>query len=469
MDDRPPQGGSVPRRVRLTYAALSLPTNAISQAWGLWLIYFYAPPGDASIGPRVEGAFGLDARVLLGAVLTLGRVLEALDDPLVGYWSDRTRSRWGRRIPFVLLGTPLWGVLFVLLFLPPSEGASHLNLGFLFVVAVSFYLFSNLSGAPLEALLPTMARRNQDRLSIASWQVVFGVLGAVVGLSVSALLQGLFGFTVMAVTIAAVAVAVRYLALFGCWQYALADDQPARPGFRRSVGEIFRNPQFRAYLPSFVFFQVALQMLIAALPFFVDTVFREASLLGWTAREDTGQFTFILTAAVIGGMLVAVPFFRQWAARAGKARVFRAAMLGAAAYFPALALAGLVPGLPVGVQAVGAVFLAGLPTAGVFLFPGIITADIVDEDARRSGDRREAMYYGAQNTLEKMATALAPLLFALVLLAGDTADDPLGVRLVGPVAGGMALLAFLSFRRYSLPDQADAASDGEAPAEGDAR
>jgi hypothetical protein len=60
------------------------------------------------------------------------------------------------------------------------------------------------------------------------------------------------------------------------------------------------------------------------------------------------------------------------------------------------------------------------------------------------------MFYGTQNMLEKTATAFAPLIFALVLLAGDSADDPLGIRLVGPVAAAMVLVAFLSFRQYSL-------------------
>ena len=60
------------------------------------------------------------------------------------------------------------------------------------------------------------------------------------------------------------------------------------------------------------------------------------------------------------------------------------------------------------------------------------------------------MFYGTQNMLEKTATAFSPLMFALVLLAGDSAADPLGIRLVGPVAGITVLLAFVSFRHYSL-------------------
>ena len=138
FDPARPRSAGVPLRVRIPYAALSLPSQAVSQTWALWLIYFYAPPGDADVEARVSGAFGLDARVLLGAVLTIARLLEALDDPVIGYWSDRTRSRWGRRIPFVVLGTPLWGLLFVLLFAPPSDAATADNLVYLFLIAIAF-------------------------------------------------------------------------------------------------------------------------------------------------------------------------------------------------------------------------------------------------------------------------------------------------------------------------------------------
>ncbi len=66
--------------------------------------------------------------------------------------------------------------------------------------------------------------------------------------------------------------------------------------------------------------------------------------------------------------------------------------------------------------------------------------------------RREATYYATQAMFEKLASALAPALLALLLFMGSTADNPLGVRLVGPMAGGATLVGYLVFRRYWLPD-----------------
>ncbi|GMV85322.1 MAG: sodium:solute symporter [Dehalococcoidia bacterium] len=448
-----PELPRTPGRVRFAYGFASVAGNAVSQTWSLWLLYFYAPPSDATIATRVADAWGIDARVLLGITLTVARLIEAFDDPLIGYWTDRTRSRWGRRLPFIVVFTPFWASLFIFFFLPPAGHASLGNLVYLFFLAMAFYMLSNLSGAAQEALLPTIARHPDDRLSVATWQLVFGVAGAIVGLSVSSLVVDVFGFTAMAITVASIAFGVRYGTMLVIWPVAKADDTPSTPGFGRAVKDTFSNPQFIAYLPSFVLFQTGLQMLTAVLPFFVDTVLKDSEVLGMKGSENTGVFTFMLTACVIGGMLLAVPLYRRLARGLGKATAYRIAMLWSAGAFPLLFFAGFLPGLPGLVQALGAVLFCGMATAGVFLFPNILTADIVDYDAGRTGTRREAMFYGTQNMVEKASTALAPLIFAGILLAGDTSENPLGIRLVGPVAGLLVLIAFWSFRKYSLaPD-----------------
>src|SRR5215218_8699940 len=94
---------ALPLRAKLLYASSSLGGEALSQSRGLWLLYFYSPPEDANLERQLP-------RLLVGVLLVAGRVLEALDDALIGYWSDRTRSRWGRRIPFIVLATPLWAL-----------------------------------------------------------------------------------------------------------------------------------------------------------------------------------------------------------------------------------------------------------------------------------------------------------------------------------------------------------------------
>lgn len=96
--------------------------------------------------------------------------------------------------------------------------------------------------------------------------------------------------------------------------------------------------------------------------------------------------------------------------------------------------------------------LVGLPISGNYLFPAPLTADIVDDDSLRTGMRREATYFGAQNFVENTTSAFTPLILSLVLQLGRTGYDQTGIRLVGPIAGLIVLFAWLSCRRYDLPD-----------------
>jgi GPH family glycoside/pentoside/hexuronide:cation symporter len=95
----------LPRHNMLLYASGSFAGNVISRTKDLWLIFFFAPPEDETDIARRSSILAV------GAVLAVARVIESFDDPFIGYWSDRTRSRWGRRIPFVLFATPFGPVL----------------------------------------------------------------------------------------------------------------------------------------------------------------------------------------------------------------------------------------------------------------------------------------------------------------------------------------------------------------------
>ena len=146
----------------------------------------------------------------------------------------------------------------------------------------------------------------------------------------------------------------------------------------------------------------------------------------------------------------------------GKRWVYPACLLGTAVYLPFLFFAGFVPGVPKLLQSAVMAFLAGVPMAGVNMLPKAITADITDYDELRTGMRREGMFYATQNLFEKIGSSLSPLLLSLILLLGDTAGNPLGIRLVGPVAGGLAFLGFWLFRGYRLPSTVTRQSVGEA-------
>jgi GPH family glycoside/pentoside/hexuronide:cation symporter len=424
----------LPRRARLLYASSSFGGEALTQSRNLWLVYYYAPPEDADLPELLTP---LAVGILLAAI----RVVEALDDVVIGWWSDRTRSRLGRRLPFVLAATPFAALFAVLVFLPPDGGAAAA--AWLAVTLTGYFLFSTLSGGPYEALFPEIARTTEDRLAVVSTRVYFGAAGAALGLVGSSLLIGSAGYAAMAAVMAVVALAFRYAGVAGVWQRAERSTPPAAIGLRQALRLTFASRAFLLFLPSFVLFQVALQLVLADLPFFVKAV------LG---VEDEDRWVAGLTAAAIGVVLLSVPFLSRLARRWSKRRVYLRSMLAAAVTLPLLGLVGLLPVVPAEIQLVVLVAVAGIPLAGSYLFPAALTADIIDDDTRRVGLRREATYFGAQNVVEKTVTAATPLLLGALLTLGRTSEDQLGVRLAGVVAGVIVLGAWAIFRRYDLED-----------------
>ena len=431
---------SLPRRNQLLFTASSLGSEALGQSRGLWLLYIYAPSADS-------GRETLLPLFWVSVILAAGKLIEALDDALIGYWSDRTRSRLGRRLPFILAATPFWALFAFLSFTPPADASTIGTAVYLFLTFELFNLFATLSGGPYEALLPELAATSEQRVRLVAYRVYFGVAGAAIGLAGSGLLVEWLGFRGMALALAILAFGARYLGMLGVWRYTSRTQPPAEIPLRAALRATFSNGSFLIFLPSFVLFQMGLQMLTGLLPYYVVTVLGKADEAIWTA---------ILTAVTIAAMIAGVPLFQRLARRTTKRRAFTLAMLGCALTFPLLAVAGFLPALPPLVQIVAVLLVIGVPLAGVYLFPTALTADIVDDDAVRTGVRREATFYGAQNFVEKLASSLAPLLLGWLLLLGNTAADPLGIRLVGPVAGLAVFLGYLIFRRYDLPDEVPA-------------
>ena len=144
--------GRLPLVNKLLYASDMVGSQAVAQTRNLWLLLFLAPPVGAGLPTAVPaltlGLLHLDSRVLVGLLLTAGRLIEAFDDPFIGWWSDRTKSRWGRRIPFILLSTPFYAIFFALLWMTPGGEGSPVNALYVFVVLEMFFLAVTLSGGP---------------------------------------------------------------------------------------------------------------------------------------------------------------------------------------------------------------------------------------------------------------------------------------------------------------------------------
>ena len=438
----------MPLLSKMLFASDHVGLQAISYFRQSWILFFLVPPlgeGIARVPDVSLLGLDVDARVFAGFLIFAGRFVDAFTDPLIGWWSDRTRSRWGRRIPFILFSTPFYALFAAMVWILPSEDASLWNALYFVIVLELFFTAATMSSGALEALVPEVTREASDRMNLVGLIFLFAVFGAGLGLAGSGALVDAFGFQVVGIILAIIGVVFRYISLAAVWKYAPRHTTPARVNFWQGMRQTLRNPQFVYYLPTFVMFTTGVGILLGWMPFFASQVLK--------AEEEGAVASMISTVVIIGAVISGIVFWILLN-RFGfsKRRVYGGCLIASGVVFPLLALPGLISGGGLLAQGLILTFIAGLPMAAVFMLPKGLTADIADYDAMLNEERREAMFYATQNFFEKVTFALPPALLALVLLLGDTTENPLGIRLAPVLAGVLALLGVALWHRYRLPD-----------------
>ncbi len=433
---------------KMLFASDHVGLQAISYFRQSWILFFLAPPlgeGIAKVPDIALPGFDLDARVFAGFLIFAGRFIDAVTDPLIGWWSDRTQSKWGRRLPFILFSTPFYALFAAMVWFLPTEDASLWNALYFVIMLELFFTAATMSSGALEALVPEVTRSASDRINLVGLIFLFAVFGAGLGLAGSGALVDAFGFQTVGAILAVVGVVFRFLSLSAVWKYAPRGTTPAKVDFWRGMRETLRNPQFVYYLPTFVMFTTGVGILLGWMPFFASQVLQ---------AEEEGRIASLISTVIIIGAVISGIVFWILLSRFGfsKRRVYGGCLIASGAAFPLLALVGLFSDDGLLAQGLILTFIAGLPMSAVFMLPKGLTADIADYDAMLTGERREALFYATQNFFEKVTFALPPALLSLVLLLGDTTENPLGIRLAPVLAGVLALLGIVLWHRYRLPD-----------------
>ncbi|WP_060177623.1 MFS transporter [Streptomyces sp. IMTB 1903] len=401
----PPAGPSA--RLRFGYASGSLVTATFTTLPGLLLL------------PYLTDTLGVGA-ALAGAVVFLPKVWDALLNPLVGRASDRTRTRWGARRPYVLWGGLAMAAAFALTFagpLPGTAGAWFTAAGYL-LTATAFAYFQ----VPYVAMPAELADREEDRVRLVGGRVaVIGVAALVTGAAAPALIEagggGLAGHR-WAGVFGAVVIAVGALWVFagtagtsgtsrtsGTTGAAAAAPPgglracDSEPGLRRQFAAARANPSFAALLRCAVVQSAATGVLLAGAPYFADHVLRDSAGLG------------ALVVAFVAPNLLTVPL---WSRLRGRRGYTWASALFAAGCLLLLAAPVLPDAAVLAVMA-----LAGTGHAGQLLFLYAMLPQCIARDGARDGDRggsrRAGVLAGLFTTGEGLGVAAGPFLFGLVL------------------------------------------------------
>ena len=383
---------------------------------------------------------GLNAG-LVGGIWLVGRFWDAINDPLVGSLSDRLHSRWGRRRPFLLLGSVPFALTFFLMFtVPPIESKGWL----LFYYGVVFLLYDTLFtvvNVPYLAMVPELADSYDERSSLTGWRTAFSFLAQLATAGAFKLLaEHVFGPWFGG---GPEGIRAGYLLAAGLWAASMAlpfiilaltirepDTEPVTSPIEplRNFREVFSNRPFRlAALICLLCFTTGDLLLLVFVRYLIDYV-----------QMRPGLDNLVL-AVVLGASLLSIPLVLALMRRTDK----RTAYLISIGFMVAVLVGGafLQPGGQ-NLIFIGAV-LAGVGFSAMSIIPWAIVADVIEVDELQSGERREGLYTGYLVFLRKLATGVVVFIAGLVLEATGYLSTNTGSQFIEQPQAALNAMRFM--------------------------
>ncbi|HIK84967.1 MAG TPA: hypothetical protein EYG08_07605 [Myxococcales bacterium] len=440
---------------QLAYAAGAPGFASIDHVVGGMLLYYYLPPPGRGLVAQLPQETLLGPLTAFGIAMLIARTVDSVASPLIGHASDLSRSRFGHRRVFMLLGLLPMLALPLLAYWPPSTVGGTINAVWLTGVLSCYYLFATMYTGPHGALVPEIAHSDEERARLTRLLALCafpmgGLLmawprgidwGREVGMAPTESMR------TIVIVLALVALVLCSIPLFAIDEKRFTERaEPERLPLRESLASLLANRPFRIFLGAHLLFASAASLIFPVLPYMATV------LLG---RSE--GFAFELSASL--GLMIAlgyaiVPRLLR------HLRPKKILLISFSVYAIAAAALGMLvpsaPGEPRDALNLAIAFVSlgfiGLAIAGVSLLPNVLVGQLIDEDEARSGANRSALFLGVMRAFDKWAFGLSSAMIAFLFARfGNGPDNPLGVQLVGPIAAAFGLGAALMLTRF--PEQ----------------
>ncbi len=372
---------------------------------------------------------------LAGMLLTVSKLYDVVADIIIGMASDRIRTRWGRRRPFMLAGAIVAGISFLLLFSPPSLQGAALALWMMFALIVystGYALFT----VPYVAMAGEMTDGYHERTRLLSFRAFFIALGQTFSAAGTAAMVGWFGGgSVGYAWMGAVSAAVLSISMIVCFR-STATARIAE----RETPKINRLAAMRALGTSaplllLMGIKIAQYMAIA-----VNTTTKLLFLLNVLKIGYMGMAELTLVQNIVSAL--SVPLWVSLARRTGKRWAYLLASILLMSVYASWFLTG--PGTPMsGVLVRGAV--TGVAAAGTTLMSISMLPDVMEYDRLRTGIRREGVFSSCYTIVEKLSFALGAGLIGVLLTSAGFVPTLQGNLVAQPASAMFALYAGASF------------------------
>jgi GPH family glycoside/pentoside/hexuronide:cation symporter len=418
---------------KIRYGLADLGFALITSAMQFFLLFYYTDV--AGINPA-----------LAGTALLVGKLTwDALNDPLFGYWSDRTRSRFGRRRIYMLIGAVPLGIAACIMFSLP-KGLT--GVAAFLAVLLSFWLvdtFHTMTTTPYYALTPELTRDYNERASLTSIRMVFSVFGYILGAAATTILAGVFqgtglnlqqAWSLTGAIFGAIAILTTLITTFSVREDPAMAGEPSKMPPVKAIFTSFKNKPFIILMIAFILSSFSFTVLTALVPYFIQYQLN---------MKDQVSFVLLVMLVTIGIFLVPAKLVSD---RINKGPAYALGLFIASVavissfFFPHQST-------PL-IYVVAAV--AGLGFSAQWVFPWSMIPDVVEYDEKMTGERREGIYYGLWAFLTKFTGALgvavsgwALNLFGYVPNVEQTTRALFGIRLFFAIVPAAVILVSLPF------------------------
>lgn len=424
---------------KVTWGIAALGTSLISGIYGALLPIFY------------QDYLGLAAKWIATASFIYA-IWNALNDPLFGYITDSTRSRWGRRIPYMRFTAPFLALTFVLVWFAPPKAGQEALFWWMLVSMLLYDTCYTIIGLAYSALLPEVSESDAERNGLQISASLFGLLGMILGFLIPDFFRPKAGAEVsfLPLQVSMIVVAVVSMGLILITTFRVKE----RPEFTQvdkpiPLGDALRftfTSKSFLILVSQNFMSILMQSLILGMMFYL-------------ADYVLQMPTILILLCVFIPLIIGVPVTSILRKRFGVVGAQQFLLLIAGI---GLTLIAFVPNPLILLCLVA----AGFGLSGPQTLTNVLFGQVADEDELRSGVRREGAFFGVNALITKPAQSVALALIPIVLEAtnfvtreanngqiflNQPASALFGIKaLMGLIPGLALLLGALLLRWYPL-------------------
>lgn len=367
----------------------------------------------------------------IGIAMLFYGIWNAINDPLFGHISDKTRTKHGRRKPYILWGTVPLVVVFALVWTPPFSVLTTVawRMVYFFLIIAVFDTLYTIVILNWSALFPEMFKTQKERTDISAVRLVFSIIGNILGVALPPLLYTTIGWQMMGIVFGVIGLVSLGLSYIGSTEDPTYSEGESLP-VGKALAETFKNRSFVIYVAAAFFLQLTFVLIQGGIPFYCKYVLQ---------IPEGFQVSLVLGMIFISAMVFALMWTRL-INKYGSKKIFIIAIgMFALALIPYWFIHGLMGGIIAGV------FL-GIGLSALMILLEVMISDVIDEDELNTGTRREGMYYGVNGFVVRIAIAIESLLLGYILkLSGYDPNIAVNAQTAGAVAGIKSLVTLVPF------------------------